>query len=383
MRKIVRDPALVAVAGLLSVALTTAIMAAPQAPTPPSKEAIMDFGQTPTGAAIKLYTLTNGTITAKVSNFGAVLVALEVPDRAGKAADVVLGFDTLAGYVENKPYLGSTVGRFANRIAGAKFHLNGKDHTLAANDGVNSLHGGIVGFNKQVWAAEDATSASVRFTLTSPDGQEGYPGTVRVAVTYTVTPENALRIDYKATTDAATPINLTHHTYFNLAGPAAGPILDHELTLFADDYTPGDAGMIPTGVLAPVRKTPLDFTHSTRIGARIAQIPGEPGGYDHNFVVRDGGKPGAAPVLAARVVEPRSGRIMEVTTTEPGIQFYSGNFLDGSTVGKGGVKYQKHQGFCLETQHYPDSVHQPKFPSTILEPGQVYTQTTSYRFSAR
>ncbi len=384
MRNFVRGPALAAVAGWCSVAMTTGAMADPQPQTKSPKEAQMvTFGQTSNGVAIQLYTLTNGRITAKVTNFGAVLVALEVPDRQGKAADVVLGFDTLEEYVVNKPYFGSTVGRFANRIGGAKFTLNGKEYQLAANNGPNSLHGGLVGFNKQVWTAEAATPSSVRFTLKSPDGQEGYPGNLSVAVTYNVTPTDALQIDYKATTDAATPVNLTHHTYFNLNGPASGPILDHELTLQADSYTPGDAEMIPTGVIAPVEGTPLDFTSPARIGARITRISGEPGGYDHNFVVRGGGKPGNAPVPAARVVEPKSGRIMEVLTTEPGIQFYSGNFLDGTITGKGGVKYQKHQGFCLETQHYPDSVHQPDFPSTILQPGQTYTQTTTYQFSAK
>ncbi len=344
---------------------------------------MVDFGRTPSGAAIQLYTLTNGRVTAKVSNLGAVLVSLEVPDRQGKTDDVVLGFDSGEAYLVNKPFFGATVGRFANRIGGAKFSVNGKDYKVAANDGANSLHGGIKGFNKQVWTAEDATANSVRFTLKSPDGDEGYPGNLSVSVTYTVTPTDALRIDYKATTDAATPVNLTHHSYFNLAGPSSKSILDHELTLFADSYTPGDASMIPLGTIAPVRGTPLDFTKPTTLGSRIAQIGGEPGGYDHNFVVRGGGNPKAEPVLAARVVEPKSGRVMEVFTTEPGLQLYSGNFLDGTITGKAGEKYGKNQAFCLEAQHYPDSVHHATFPSTILEPGQVYTQTTTYQFSTK
>ena len=385
MRKIVRGPALVAATGWLTLSMAVEIPADDRIQTTQASRgvAMVDFGQTPSGAAIRLYTLTNGRVTAKVSNFGAVLVSLEVPDRQGKLADVVLGFDSGEAYLVNKPFFGATVGRFANRIGGAKFTLGGKDYKVAANDAANSLHGGIKGFNKQVWAAEEVSATSARFTLLSPDGDEGYPGNLKVSVTYTVTPTDALRIDYKAATDAATPVNLTHHSYFNLAGPGSKSILDHELTLFADSYTPGDASMIPTGAIAPVKGTPLDFTEPATIGSRIAQIVGEPGGYDHNFVVRGGGNPKAEPVLAARVVEPTSGRIMEVSTTEPGLQLYSGNFLDGTVVGKAGEKYRKNQAFCLEAQHYPDSVHQPNFPSTILEPGAMYTQTTTYQFSAK
>ena len=387
MRKIVRGPAFVAAAGLVALRLlTTGPTAVADDRVPSEKTAVVAMvepGLTPFKAAMELYTLTNGRITAKVTNFGAVLVSLEVPDRAGKTADVVLGFDEISDYEVNKPFFGSTVGRFANRIAGAKFTLNGKEYQLAANNGPNSLHGGLQGFNKHPWTAEEVTPTSVRLALVSPDGQEGYPGNLRVQVTYTVTPDDALRIDYEAKADAATPINLTHHSYFNLAGPSSGTILDHELTLNADKYTPGDDGMIPTGQIAPVAGTPLDFTKPTRIGDRIKQIPGEPGGYDHNYVVRDDGKPGGKPVLAAKVSEPTSGRVMEVFTTEPGIQFYSGNFLDGTVTGKGGVKYAKNQGFCLEAQHYPDSVHQPDFPSTILQPGATYTQTTVYKFSTK
>ena len=385
MRKIVRGPACVAAVGWIAGQLLVGGLMA--ADGPPSKNtitvAMVDPAPLPSKAAMELYTLTNGRVTAKVTNFGAVLVALEVPNRQGKAADIVLGFDSLADYEVNKPFFGATVGRFANRIGGAQFTLNGKDYHLAANDGANSLHGGLKGFNKHLWTAEEVTPTSVRLALVSPDGQEGYPGNLRVQVTYTVTPDDALRIDYEAKADAATPINLTHHSYFNLAGPASGLVLDHELTLAAEFYTPGDAGMIPTGKIAPVAGTPLDFTKPARIGARIKEIPGEPGGYDHNFVVRDGGKATEPPVLAARVAEPTSGRVMEVFTTEPGIQFYSGNFLDGTVTGKGGVKYAKNQGFCLETQHYPDSVHQPNFPSTILQPGETYIQTTIYKFSTR
>ena len=387
VRKIVPISAALLVAGWLAACGTPGSMGAGPAPTNAPKGTLMpEADPTPTpapDAAVQQYTLTNGRITARVTNLGAVLVALEVPDRDGKLADVVLGFDTLDEYRANKPYFGATVGRFANRIGGAKFSLDGKDYAVAANDGKNSLHGGLKGFTKQVWEVGAVTPTSARFTLTSPDGQEGYPGTLKVAVTYTVTPDDALRIDYAATTDQATPVNLTHHSYFNLAGQGSGTILEHELVLDADSYTPGDAGMIPTGQIAPVAGTPLDFTSPARIGERIARLAGEPGGYDHNYVVRGGGRPDAAPVPAAKVSEPKTGRVMEVLTTEPGLQFYSGNFLDGTVVGKGGVKYAKREGFCLEAQHYPDSVHQPSFPSTILRPGTTYKQTTIYKFSAK
>jgi len=340
----------------------------------------MDFGKTADGVAVELYTLSNGRLTAKVMTYGAILTELDAPDRDGKTADVVLGFDKLDGYLRAHPYFGSTVGRVANRIGGAKFTLDGKDYKVAANNGPNSLHGGLVGFDKVVWKAEDASGASgpaVRFTYLSKDGEEGYPGNLSVAVTYTVTADDALKIDYRATTDRATPVNLTHHSYFNLAGPASGTILGHELTLLADKYTPGDETMIPTGKLDPVKGTPLDFTTPTRIGARIEQMKGEPGGYDHNYVLRAAGGPDAV------VHEPTTGRVMEVTTTEPGLQFYTGNFLDGTLTGKGGVVYKKHQGLCLEAQHFPDSVNHPEFPTTILKPGQTYSQTTTYKFSAR
>jgi aldose 1-epimerase len=306
-----------------------------------------------------------------------------VPDRDGKTADVVLGFDDLKGYLAGHPYFGATVGRVANRVAGGKFSLGGKDYTLAVNNGPNSLHGGTKGFDKVVWAAkpiERPDGPAVEFSYTSRDGEEGYPGTLAVVVTYTLTDDNALKIEYKATTDKPTPVNLTNHSYFNLAGPASGTILGHELMLAADKYTPGDATMIPTGEIAPVTGTPLDFTAMTPIGARISQIPGEPGGYDHNFVIKADGK---SPALAARVHEPKTGRVMEVFTTEPGVQLYTSNFLDGTLKGKGGVVYKKNQAFCLETQHYPDSVHHANFPSTILEPGKTYTQTTIYKFSAK
>jgi aldose 1-epimerase len=343
---------------------------------------IVPFGTTSDGTAVDLYVLTNDHgVKAKVMTYGAILTELEVPDRDGKLGDVVLGFDDLKGYLAGHPYFGATVGRVANRIARGKFTVDGKEYTLATNNGPNALHGGRKGFDKAVWKAvpvESRDGVAVRFTYHSSDGEEGYPGDLTATVTYTLTDRNELRLDYTATTGKPTPVNLTNHTYFNLAGPAAGDILGHELMLAAERYTPVDDTLIPTGEIKPVRGTPLDFTTPATIGSRIDQLRGEPGGYDHNFVLRGGGKSLA---LAARVREPKTGRVMEMDTTEPGVQFYTGNFLDGSLKGKGGVVYRKHQGFCLEAQHFPDSVNHPNFPSMILRPGQTYRQTTVYKFS--
>ena len=340
----------------------------------------MDFGKTPDGTAVERYTLTNGRVTAKVLTYGGIVSELHVPDRDGKPGDVVLGFDTLDGYLKGHPYFGATVGRFANRIAGGKFSLDGKDYTLAVNNGPNTLHGGLKGFDKAVWKVEKSTDSSLTLSYLSKDGEEGYPGNLTVHVTFTVTKDDALRLDYKATTDKPTPLNLTNHSYFNLAGPAAGAILDHVAQIEADSYTPVDDNLIPTGKIAPVRGTPLDFTKPTAIGARFSELKAEPIGYDHNYVLRGHGELTA---LAARVRDPKSGRILELHTTEPGVQLYTGNFLDGTITGKGGVAYKKNMAFCLETQHYPDSVHHPEFPSTILKPGATYTQTTIYKFSAK
>jgi aldose 1-epimerase len=352
---------------------------------PPAQRSFdkMDFGKTPDGTTVERYVLSNGKMTVKVITYGAIIAEIDVPDRNGKLADVVLGFDNLEGYLGGHPYFGAATGRVANRIAKAKFTLDGKEYKLAANNGPNTLHGGLKGFDKVVWKASDVSGPSgpaVKMSYLSPDGEEGFPGNLSVSVTYTLTTDNELRIDYSATTDKPTPVNITNHSYFNLAGPAAGSILGHELLLEADLYTPVDDTLIPTGETTSVQGTPLDFTRPTTLGSRIAELKGEPGGYDHNYVLRSGGKELA---LAARVTEPQSGRILEMFTTEPAVQLYTANFLDGTLKGKQGVVYKKQHAFCLEAQHYPDSANQPKFPSTILRPGSTYTQTTIYKFSAR
>ena len=343
----------------------------------------MIFGKTPDGTPVELYVLKNGQITVKVMTYGAIITEIDTPDRNGKEGDVVLGFDSLEGYLGKHPYFGATVGRVANRIAKGKFTLNGQEYTLAVNDGPNTLHGGLKGFDKVIWKAEPISrpdGPSIKLTRRSPDGEEGYPGNLDVSVQFTVTEQNELKIEYTATTDKATPINLSNHSYFNLAGRTTEPVLGHELMLAADHYTPVDETLIPTGEIAPVAGTPLDFTKPTDIGARIKELKGEPTGYDHNFVLNSGGKSLA---LAVRVYEPKTGRVMEMSTTEPGVQFYTGNFLDGTITGKDGIAYRKHHAFCLEAQHYPDSIHHANFPSAVLEPGKTYTQTTVYKFSAR
>lgn len=338
------------------------------------------------GQPVSLFTLTNTSgVEVKVTNYGGIITHLRVPDEDGVVEDVVLGYDSLGGYLEASPYFGAIVGRYGNRIGGAEFTLDGKSYTLAANNGPNHLHGGERGFDKVVWTAEpfeEAGRRGVELAYTSPDGEEGYPGTLNVEVTYTLTDDDGLVIDYRATTDAATPVNLTQHTYFNLAGVGEGDVLDHEILINADRFTPVDSTLIPTGELQPVENTPFDFTEPTAIGARIdadnRQIQFG-GGYDHNFVLN--GEPGEMK-LAARVVEPTSGRILEVRTTEPGMQFYTGNFLDGSITGKGAT-YTHRSGFCLETQHFPNSPNQDNFPSTILRPGEEYASRTIFAFDVR
>lgn len=377
-----RCPVTVALVLAIGVFLVASAYSAPEVSgMSKSSLKVMPFGQTPEGTPVDLYVLTNTNgCVAKIMTYGAILTELWVPDRNSKLGDVILGFDNLAGYLAGHPYFGATVGRVGNRIAKGSFTLDGKTYTLATNDGPNTLHGGRKGFDKVVWKAAPAMTAegpSVRFTYLSKDGEEGYPGNLRATVVYTLTNKDALKIEYWATTDKATPINLTNHTYFNLAGAETGGILRHRLQLNADYYTPVDATLIPTGEIAPVTGTPLDFTRPHRIGERIAQMGGKPVGYDHNLVLR-----GIGLKLAAHVDELTSGRRMDMYTTEPGVQFYTGNFLDGSIKGKGGVAYNQYHAFCLEAQHYPDSINQPNFPSTVLRPGQVYRQTTVYRFQA-
>ena len=344
------------------------------------------FGKTPDGQPVDLYVLTNKNgAEVSITNYGGAVVSLKVPDRNGKLADVVLGYDTVDGYVNDKSYFGALVGRYGNRIGQAQFALDGKTYTLAKNNGENSLHGGVKGFNKAVWAAKTLSSKngqSLELSYLSKDGEEGFPGDLKVTVTYTLTDDNALRIEYSATTDKKTVVNLTNHSYFNLAGQGSGDILGHLLTIEADKLTPVDSGLIPTGGLRDVAGTPFDFRKPTAIGARIAQDDEQlklGGGYDHNFVLRRSGS--SVETLAARVVEPATGRVLEVWTTEPGVQFYTGNFLDGKTAGKGGVAYPKRSAFCLETQHFPDSPNQPKFPSVVLNPRQRYHTITTYKFS--
>lgn len=342
-----------------------------------------DFGQLADGTPVKLYTLTNRQgMVAKITTYGAILTELHVPDRQGRVGNVVHGFDELASYLKGHPFFGATTGRVANRIARGRFTLDGREYHLAVNNGPNHLHGGLKGFDKAVWQAKPlpatAREVAVQFTHLSLDGDEGYPGNLSVTVIYALTEDNELRIDYRAATDRATIINLTNHSYFNLAG--VGNVLDHELTLMADHYTPADATLIPTGEIASVKGTPLDFTQPTPIGARIADVMTFAKGYDHNFVLNGGGNSLA---LAARAYEPKSGRVMEVLTTEPGVQLYTGNHLDGTRTGVGGVRYTQHSGFCLETQHYPDSINHPSFPSTVLRPGQIFESTTAMRFSTR
>jgi aldose 1-epimerase len=346
------------------------------------------FGTTPAGESVDRVTLRNPAgIELDIITYGATITRLLTPDRDGESADIVLGHHHLQSYLMGTPYFGAIVGRYGNRIASGRFTLEGTEHVLAVNNGPNHLHGGLIGFDKVVWTAEpysNETEAGVVLSYVSQDGEEGYPGKLSVQVTYALTAGGDLRIDYEATTDAPTIVNLTHHGYWNLAGHGAGNILDHELTLQAGHFTPVDETLIPTGELRPVEDTPFDFREPTAIGARIEADDEQlvfGGGYDHNFVL-DGWNGDGALRSAAVLHDPVSGRKMEVLTTEPGIQFYSGNFLDGSDLGKEGVVYEPRTGLCLETQHFPNSPNQPDFPSTVLRPGETYRSTTVYRFSA-
>ena len=345
------------------------------------------FGTTTNGVKVELYTLTNEKgASASISSYGGIVTKLLIPDRSGKFDDVVLGFDKLSSYEKKSPYFGALIGRYGNRIAKGKFSLDGETYTLATNNNGQSLHGGIKGFDKVVWQATPVVTKqgpSLKLTYTSKDGEEGYPGTLSVTATYTLTNKNELKLVYTATTDKDTIVNLTHHSYFNLAGQGNGDILGHLLTLKSGKYTPIDKVLITTGELAPVKGTPFDFRKATVIGDRINQENEQlkfAGGYDHNWVANK--RPGHLGVVA-KVEEPKSGRVMEVLSTETGVQFYSGNFLDGTLVGKDGKVYPFRSGFCLEPQHYPDSPNHPNFPSVELKPGQTYKNTIIYRFSTK
>lgn len=368
---------------ILILACATASAMEPPQPEP--------FGKTADGRPVEVYTLTNSRgLRLRAMTYGGIVLSLEVPDRNGVLADVVLGYDTLAAYEKDSPYFGALVGRYGNRIAGGKISLDGKDYLLALNNAPGGimcgLHGGLCGFDKVVWAGEGIVQGGaqgLRLRYTSKDGEEGYPGALSATVTYLLSDSNEWRISYELRTDKATPVNVTQHSYFNLRGEGTGNILGHELKIVAAKYTPVDAGLIPTGELAPVAGTPFDFTTATPIGARVDdpdQQLGFGGGYDHNWVL-DG--PAGQLALAASVREPISGRTMDVFTTEPGIQFYCGNFLDGTLTGKRGEKYRFRDGFCLETQHFPDSPNQKTFPSTILRPGEVKESVTVFRFGIR
>jgi aldose 1-epimerase len=341
------------------------------------------FGKTPDGQSVELFTLRNSNgAEAQIITYGGIVTSLKVADQTGKFSDVVLGYDQLDGYLKNNPYFGALIGRYGNRIAKGRFTLNGRQYTLAQNNGENSLHGGVKSFDKVVWKVGKVTDRSLELCHLSKNGEEGFPGNLNVTAVYEITADNALRVDFTATTDADTPCNLTHHSYFNLAGK--GDVLNHVVTINADKFTPVDANLIPTGELRAVKGTPFDFTIPTTIGARInnnyEQLTlGK--GYDHNWVVNQT-TPGVLTKIAT-VSEASSGRVLEVWSTEPGTQFYTGNFLDGTITGKGGWVYQQRHGFCFEPQHFPDSPNQPSFPNTILKPGETYKNTILYKFSVR
>jgi aldose 1-epimerase len=342
------------------------------------------FGRLPDGTAVEVFTLTNAHgVEVRAITHGGIILSLRVPDRNGQLDDVVLGYDSLEGYLRSSPYFGAIVGRYGNRIAKGRFVLDGVTYRLATNNGPNHLHGGLRGFDKVVWQAEPFQSDSgvgVALSYTSPDGEEGYPGTLKARVRYLLTDQDELIVDYDATTDKATPVNLTQHSYLNLVGGGRRDILDHELWINADGYTPVDSTLIPTGAIDSVAGTPFDFRTPTPIGARIGQDYPQlrfGGGYDHNWVLR---REGAGLAHAVRLTEPSTGRTVDIYTTEPGLQFYSGNFLDGTITGKGGQVYGHRFGLCLETQHYPDSPNHPQFPSTILRPGDEYRSRTVFAF---
>jgi len=341
------------------------------------------------GQPVALYTLTNAHgMEVRIMTYGGIIQSIKVPDRNGQLADVVLGFAHVADYVKSSPYFGAIIGRYGNRIAKGAFTLDGKTYHLPINNGVNSLHGGTTGFDKQIWQATElpgTTSAGLKLTYTSPNGSNGYPGTLAVVVTYTLTDDNALHIQYRATTDAPTVLNLTNHSYFNLAGEGTETVYNQILQLNADYYTPTDATQIPTGVIAPVAGTPFDFTHPTAIGARIRDGVEQilfAQGYDHNWVLNRPSPTDTSLILAGSIHDPQSGRMLEVYTTEPGVQVYTANFLTGTFAGVSGKVYRQGDAFTMETQHYPDSPNHPNFPSTVLRPGQQFDSTTIFKFSA-
>ncbi len=342
-----------------------------------------DFGSTPAGQTIEKYTFQNAAgMKVSILTYGAIVQSIQTPDRQGNLAEISLGFDDLEGYLGIHPYFGAVVGRYGNRIANGRFSLDEIEYRLAVNNGANHLHGGLKGFDKQVWSVQSVEDDHIRLRYISVDGEEGYPGKLTVDLTYTLTPDNALQIDYQATTDQSTVVNLTNHTYFNLKDGGRSPVGSHELQILADRFTPVDETLIPLGELRAVEGTPFDFRTAKPIGQDINVDSGQVrigGGYDHNFVLNNATGDLS---LAARVYEPETGRTMEVLTREPGVQFYTGNFLDGTVVGKGGA-YQHRTAFCLETQHFPDSPNQPQFPSVVLKPGETYATTTVYRFGTR
>jgi aldose 1-epimerase len=377
-------------AGIIVALATAGLMMGCSRPTEKtmSNEPVA-FGTTPDGKAVMLYTLRNAAgMEAKITNYGGIIVSLTAPDRNGKYDDIVLGYDSLAGYIKVTPYFGALIGRYGNRIGKGQFTLDGKAYQLTVNDGANHLHGGKTGFDKVVWDAKEVTTADgpgLVLTYVSKDGEEGYPGTLTATVTYTLKASNELVIEYAATTDKPTIVNLTAHSYFNLAGARSGKsILDHLMMIDADRYTPVDNGLITTGELKDVTGGPMDFRTPTAIGARIGaddpQLHLGPGGYDHNWVLNSAGKSFA---VNARVTEATTGRVLEVLSDQPGVQFYSGNFLDGTIIGKGGVKYEFRHGFCLEPQHFPDSPNKPAWPTVRLDPGQKYTAKIAYRFTVK
>ena len=373
---------------LPALVLALGVAAVPSAARPaPAEQSLVPsepFGQLPDGTKITRYTLTNKNgMTVKAMTYGAIVTDIVVPDKDGKPGDVALGFDDLGGYLKGHPFFGANAGRNANRIAKGKFTLDGKEYTLATNNGPNHLHGGKEGFDKKVWKAAPTGPNTVQFSYTSPDGEEGYPGKLDAVITYTLTDANELVVGFHTTTDKPTLCNLAHHSYFNLAGHNGGDILGHQLQVMAKNYTPTDDTLIPTGKVDPVAGTPFDFTTPKPIGKELKQAGGAAPaiGYDLNYVLDKGSTP--KPELAARVTDPKSGRVMEVLTTEPGLQFYTGNFLDGSNKGKGGAVYNQYNGFCLEAQKFPDSVNKPEWKdksNTVLRPGEKYSTTTVYKF---